>query len=183
MESNQGWNHQMSEQELIQRIQSGDTEAFRDFYEQNARLVYRYILVRMEDSHDAEDLTAETFIKAWQAFPNFKWRGKPALAWLYSIAHNLVMDKYRQKRDLLDWLPWRHGYEERPFERVENQDEIKSAFSTLSYEQQVILHLHFYENYNLIEVAEVLGKSPNAVRVAHSRALERLRRTMSHADT
>ena len=45
MESNQGWNHQMSEQELIQRIQSGDTEAFRDFYEQNVRLVYRYILV------------------------------------------------------------------------------------------------------------------------------------------
>ena len=35
----------MSEQELIQRIQSGDTEAFRDFYEQNVRLVYRYILV------------------------------------------------------------------------------------------------------------------------------------------
>ncbi len=173
---------------LVHLIQSGDREAFRAFYDQHLRLVYRYIDVRVGDPADTEDLVSETFIRAWKALPKFKCGEKPVGAWLLRIAHNLVIDKYRQQRSLASWLPWHQDVSraaarqtERPFERVEHRDEIRRAFGTLNYEQQVILHMHFFEDSSIEEVARFLGKSPNAVRVAQFRALRRLRQALQAA--
>ena len=170
---------------LIHRIQAGDREAFRAFYDQHLRLVYRYIDVRLGDPADTEDLVSETFIRAWKALPRFKCGEKPVGAWLLRIAHNLVVDKYRQKRSLAAWLPWHQTaaarQAERPFDRVENRDEIRRAFGSLNYEQQVILHMHFFEDYPIEEIARFLGKTPNAVRVAQFRALRRLRQALQAA--
>ncbi len=170
---------------LVEQIQSGDREAFRVFYDKYLRLVYRYIDVRVGDPADTEDLTSETFIRAWKALPKFKCGEKPVGAWLLRIAHNLIVDKYRQKRTLADWLPWHASaaarQAERPFDAVENRDEIRRAFGALNYEQQVILHMHFFEDCPIEEVARFLGKSPNAIRVAQFRALRRLRQTLQAA--
>jgi len=172
-----------AEHSLIERIQQGDKEAFRQIYDQYVHRVYRYILARVGDINDAEDITADTFVKAWEAFPSFKWRGKPAVAWFYRIAHNLIMDRFRKKRNILDLLPGRYSQDEHQFKRVEHRDEIQSAVSTLTYEQQMILHLHFYEGYDLKEVADILEKTPSAVRVAKFRALERLRSLIKNDET
>jgi RNA polymerase sigma-70 factor (ECF subfamily) len=169
---------------LIALIQAGDQDAFHAFYEQFQRLVYRYVNVRVGDAADTEDLVAETFIRAWRALPKYKCGEKPVGAWLLRIAHNLIVDKYRQRRTWLDWVPWHHAANNaaaRPFDQVEHRDEIRRAFGTLSYEQQVILHMHFFEARTVEEVADFLGKSPNAVRVAEFRALRRLRRAISDA--
>ncbi len=176
----------MSEIDLLQRIQPGDTKTFRELYDAYAPVVYRYAMVRISTPQDAEDLTAETFLRAWQAISSFQWRGTSIGAWLLRITHNLIVDKYRRKQDLLGWLPWRHAREERQFEhqfeRIEQQDVIKRAFETLSYNEQMIIYLHFFEGYTLTEVAEFMKKSPNAVRVAQFRALRRLREALQHAD-
>jgi RNA polymerase sigma-70 factor (ECF subfamily) len=171
---------------LVELIQTGDRDAFRAFYDQFHRLVYRYINVRVGDLADTEDLVSETFIRAWQALPRFKCGEKPVGAWLLRIAHNLVVDKYRQKRAWVQWLPWHQADSAatpagRPYDQVDHQDEIRRAFGALSYEQQVILHMHFFEDCPIEEVAEFLGKSPNAVRVAQFRALRRLRQVLQAA--
>jgi RNA polymerase sigma-70 factor (ECF subfamily) len=165
---------------LVERFQRGDTAAFQALYDQYLRLVYRYVQVRVGDPQEAEDLTAETFIKAWHGLEKYECRDKPVGAWLFRIAHNLIVDKYRQKRSLAGWLPFQIGALERQFARIEQQDEIRRAFGTLNYEQQVILHMHFFEDYTVEEVATFLDKSPNAVRVAQFRALRRLRQFMEN---
>lgn len=159
----------------VDLVQRGDRDAFRALYEKYWRLVYRYIQVRVGDPHDTEDLAAETFIRAWRGIARFACRDKPFVAWTLRIAHNLIADKYRRRRlDVTQWLPWLSA-PERQFAHLDQQDEIRRAFNTLSHEQQVILHMHFFEDYGIDEVAAFLGKSPNAVRVAQSRALKRLR--------
>lgn len=168
----------LSERELVERIQSGDAEAFQQLYEEQAPFIYRYIRARLGNDQDAEDLTAQVFVKAWRSFPSYEWQGKAVGAWLVRIAHNLVVDKYRKKREWSALLPWAHKAEERGFERVAHQDEIQRALPTLSYEQQVILHMRFLEGYSLTEIADFLEKTPNAVRVAQFRALKRLRKVL-----
>jgi RNA polymerase sigma-70 factor (ECF subfamily) len=164
-----------TDRELVEQVQRGDQTVFRQVYDRYARIVYRYIILRVRNEQEAEDLAAETFIRAWGAIASFEWREASLGAWLLRIAHNLVIDKSRQKRDLLDWLPWRHGEDEPQFARIEDRDEISTAFATLTSEQQVIIYLHFFEGYSLSEISSFLGKSPNAVTVAHFRALQRLR--------
>ena len=163
---------------LVERIQRGDRDAFQTLYDKYWRLVYRYIQVRVGDTQDTEDLVADTFVKGWQGMARFECRDKPVVAWLLRIAHNLIADKYRRRNPITDLLPWRHVALERQFAHLDNQDEIRRAFNTLNEEQQVILHLHFFEDYGIDEVAGFLGKTPNAVRVAQFRALRRLRQVL-----
>lgn len=169
------------EHALVQRIQRGEKDAFRDLYDRYARLVYRYIILRVRNPQDAEDLTAETFTKAWRSMGSFEWRDTPIGAWLFRIAHNLIVDKSRRKQDVLGWLPWRQGKEESQFEQIEAQDEIQRAFDALSTEQQMIVYLHFFEGYDLAEVAQFIGKSANAVTVAQFRALQRMQKVLKSA--
>jgi RNA polymerase sigma-70 factor (ECF subfamily) len=166
--------------ELVARIKRGDRNAFQTLYDKYLRLVYRYVRVRIGDEHDTEDLVADTFLKAWRGLATFECGEKPVGAWLLRIAHNLVVDTYRQKRLELGELPGHIGAAEHQFAGVEHRDEIRRAFGTLNYEQQIIVHMHFFEDYSLDEVAEFLGKSGNAVRVAQFRALRRLRQALQH---
>ena len=167
-----------SDRGLIERVRRGDPTAFREVYDRYARTVYRYIFMRLRNEQEAEDLAADTFVRAWGAINNFEWREASLGAWLLRIAHNLIIDKARQRRDVLDWLPWRHGRDEPQFARIEDQDEILAAFATLSNEQQMIVYFHFFEGYSLAEISQLLGKSPNAVTVTHFRALKRLRKVL-----
>lgn len=170
-----------SDQELLIRLQEGDEEAFREFYDTNVNVIFKYVLVRVGDNQTAEDITAEVFVKAWRAVGSLKWQGKPLRAWLFRIAYNQIVDTHRKKRDVLAWLPWRNNAEEdSELKRIEDRDEIREAFATLSYQEQTILHLRFFEGYSLKEIAEFLEKSPNAVRVAQFRALKRLRHLLNH---
>lgn len=171
----------ISERELVDQIKRGDKEAFRGLYDRYARLVYRYVMVRLGTSQDAEDLTSETFIRFWQNVRSFQWREIQVGAWLFRTAHNLIVDKYRKKPEPLGWsIQSRHNEDER-FKQVEDQDVIRQGFETLSYERQMILYLHYIEGYSIEEVAKFVGKSTNAVRVAEFRALKALRKILQES--
>ena len=169
----------MNEEEIVARIKDGDEDAFRELYDHYGRLVYRYVHTRVGNTQDAEDLTSETFIRAWKSFSNFKWQGKPVGAWLMRIAHNLIVDKYRKKRDVVSWAPWLTKTEEPRFAQIDQQDQLRQGLAELSHDQQVILYLRFFEGYKLVEIAEYIGKTPNAVRVAQHRALNKLQELLS----
>ncbi len=88
---------QHEERELVRAAQQGDREAFARLYEANAERVYRYLLGRVDDPADAEDITAEVFIRAMRALPSYKPTRVPFVGWLFRIAHNEAANHMKKR--------------------------------------------------------------------------------------
>ena len=82
---------ELDEKALIEAAQR-DPSRFADLYEQNFYRVYAYIVRRVGDRHQAEDLTADVFREALAGIGKFEWRGVPFAAWLMGIASRIVAD-------------------------------------------------------------------------------------------
>ncbi|PKB78376.1 MAG: hypothetical protein BZY88_18585 [SAR202 cluster bacterium Io17-Chloro-G9] len=80
------------EEELVRAAQRGQRDAFARLYEIHVERVYRYLLSRLGQPADAEDVTAEVFIRAMKSLRSYKTRGTPLIAWLYRIAHNQAVN-------------------------------------------------------------------------------------------
>jgi RNA polymerase sigma-70 factor (ECF subfamily) len=142
--------------------------------------VYRHIYYRVGVVADVEDLTQEVFIRAWRSIGRYKPRKRPFLAWLYTIAHNLVIDHYRSKgREHLvrfqEAAPVAEGQQDPEMDSLLALDVVRRLLARLPSEQQQVLMLRFVEGFDYAEVAAALGKSQGAVRVIQLRALWRLR--------
>jgi RNA polymerase sigma-70 factor (ECF subfamily) len=85
------------EARLIQLAQRGDAGACATLYNRHYDTVYRYCYYRVKDADLAQDLASELFVRMVQSLGTFRGRGRPLLAWLYTIARNLVTDVHRQK--------------------------------------------------------------------------------------
>src|SRR5438309_483300 len=79
--------------DVIARAKSGDRVAFAELYDRHVDSVYRYLLYRVREPSDAEDLASEVFTRAFANIHRYRWQGKSFLAWLYTIARNAVTDR------------------------------------------------------------------------------------------
>ena len=86
------------ERTLVDRSVRGDADAFGAIYDLFVDDIYRYFYSHLGSPHDAEDLVSRTFLRTWRAIGNFKWRGRPFEAWLFTLARNQLMDFYRERR-------------------------------------------------------------------------------------
>jgi RNA polymerase sigma-70 factor (ECF subfamily) len=84
------------EEELVRRAQKRDPEAFNQLYEEHFDRIYRYLVLKIGDRTEAEDLTQQVFLKALESIASYSWRGVPFSAWLFRIAHNQVVDYFRK---------------------------------------------------------------------------------------
>ena len=164
---------------IIQRAREGDEQAISTLYEMHADAIYRYVLYRTPSPADAEDLTAEVFLRMVEALPRYKMTGVPFEAWLYRIAAARIADFYRRSKNrpklaldetVQDHLP----LPEDQMQQSEEVEMLRSVLSQLSDEQQNILILRFVERKSHREVASILGKSEGTIRAAQHRALIRL---------
>jgi len=92
------------ESEIIARASKGDMEAFGLLYEQYVEKIYSYLYYKTSSQAQAEDLTSQVFLRALGHIENYEDRGYPFSAWLYRIAHNLVVNWYRDK-DKIEEIP------------------------------------------------------------------------------
>jgi RNA polymerase sigma-70 factor, ECF subfamily len=168
---------------LVQQAQQGDQAAFAEIYTRHHGAIYAYLYCRVHDVHTAEDLAGEVFLRLVEKIDAFTYRGRPILAWLYTIARNLLID-YRRQQAKAGTVP----LEERlavgdasptaAAERNLSQDCLLRSLQHLTEEQQrVILH-KLLEDRSTAEVAALLGKSEGAVKALQHRALAALRRAM-----
>ncbi len=158
----------------------GDADAFGRLYDMYVDRVYRHVYYRVGSTEDAEDLTQQVFLKAWQAIGRYKKTSSPFLAWLMRISHNLVIDFYRSKKDkaYLDFeiaASDSHSSPERVAEMEFDQQQLRRAILQLPAEQQQVIMMGFIEGFSHAEIASALGKSEGAVRVIQHRALKRMR--------
>ena len=169
--------------DIIERARNGDVAAFGEIYDTHVESVYRYLLYRVREPSDAEDLTSEVFTRAFANIHRYRWQGKSFLAWLYTIARNAVTDRRRRDRPTVE-LDNAYGLAaEGPtaHDRAvlgEEVDALRGAVKYLTGEQQEVLVLRFIENMSSREVATILGKNEGAIRALQFRALGRLRKIL-----
>ncbi len=174
-----------AERLLASRASSGERAAYGQLYEAYVDKIYRYIYYKVGQRADAEDLTSLTFMKAWDAIGDYEWRNHPFGAWLFRIAHNLVVDYHRARRDtvtLSDATPQLEQKASRDEIRPERMlsdlittDRIQHAIQRLTEEQQQVLVLRFFQGLSTGEVADMMGKRRGAIRGLQFRALSALR--------
>ena len=159
--------------------------AIAELYETHYERVARYIAVRIGDVEEAADLASEVFVRALRSVGSFKETGAPMEAWLFKIAHNLVVDHLRRKGRRqanvpIEDVPYLVGTEN-PDVEVERQQEVQMlhhAMEKLSDSQRQVLALRFGAGMSSEEAAEVLGKKPGAVREMQSAAIKKLRQIL-----
>ena len=85
------------EENLARRVRQRDAEAFGQIYDRYFDKIYRYTAFRVGTQTEAEDLTQQVFLKAWESVESYKWKGVPFSSWLFRIAHNQLVDCLRKR--------------------------------------------------------------------------------------
>jgi RNA polymerase sigma-70 factor (ECF subfamily) len=175
-----------ADERLLIEAAQHDPARFAELYEHNFERVYAYIVRRVGDRSETEDLTSEVFHQALANLKRFEWRGIPFAAWLYRIAANLISDRWqRNRREMLADEP--EQIESVPansaeFEEVERRATIFRLVDTLPVEQKRVVVLRFVEEKSIKEVAREVRKTEGAVKQLQFRALTTLRARMEGAD-
>lgn len=179
---------EIDESTLVERAIARDREAFGALYDRHVVRVYRHIYYMVGSPPEAEDLTAQAFLQAWEAIDRYQIRGAPFVSWLLRIAHNLGVSHLRSRREKAE-LPdtlvdqSRHGNPEEALRRQVEAEQVREAILRLRDEQRQVIILRFVEDLEYREVAEIVGKSVAAVRVIQHRALNALRKQMRQDET
>jgi RNA polymerase sigma-70 factor (ECF subfamily) len=170
---------------LASRASMGDRDAYAELYQRYVDKIYRYIYYKVGQRAETEDLTSQTFMKAWDAIGDYEWRNHPFGAWLFRIAHNLVVDYHRARRDNVSLSDASPQLEQRASsddirpEKILGEmitmDRVRHAIGRLTEEQQQVLILRFFEGMSTGEVADLMGKRRGAIRGLQFRALSALR--------
>lgn len=139
-----------------------------------------YVFVRLGNRAIAEDLAGEVFLKALESLDSYKERGIPMQAWLFKIAHNLVID-YRRKEFRREIIPIDSvqiaddtDLQEIAEASVE-RERVSRALGQLTPEQRQVIELRFFGGLTSEETGKVLNKKSGAVRQMQSTALKTLR--------
>ena len=152
-------------------------------YEEYFPKIARYVFVHTGDKTESEDIASEVFLKALDSLNNYQERGLPMQAWLFRIAHNLVVDHLRkaerykkillEKTDVPDMTD--------PAAEAEISLEmlrVNQAMKDLTEDQREVVRMRFFGGLTSRETAEALNKSDGAVREMQRAALEKLRRIL-----
>jgi RNA polymerase sigma-70 factor (ECF subfamily) len=167
---------------LLERVQQFDSEALAQVYDHYHDRIYRYIYGYLGQADAAEDLTANVFFRLLNAVQGNKSPRKNLSAWLYRVAHNLVVDKFRRMPpEELELAEWLESDEPGPAQTVEQTiqlERVRLALRYLTEAQQQVVLLKFYMGMDSREIAAVMGKSSGAVDALQHRALRALRKTL-----
>lgn len=149
-------------------------------YEANRTSVFRYIYSSIGgETNDAEDLTAETFIRAWKARHTFEGDVDSAIGWLIGIAKRLIIDDYRRK-DIRKTESLNHEIEsgtstEEEILLTQQKEELLKLLQNLPDDQREILTLRYVLNWRVNQIAAQMKLSENHVSVIIHRTLAELR--------
>ena len=173
-----------ADERLLVEAAQRDPACFADLYESNFDRVYAYIVRRVGDRTETEDLTSEVFHQALANLKRFEWRGIPFAAWLFRIAANLIADRWqRSGREVSDDSAIDSAQASpAEMEEVERRATLFRLVSTLPDEQRRVIVLRFVEQKSIKEVAREIRKTEGAVKQLQFRALTGLRARLEGAD-
>jgi RNA polymerase sigma-70 factor, ECF subfamily len=176
-----------NEDELLANAVHYDEAALGELYDRYEAKIYSYIFRRTGEQALAEDLTAQVFLKMLEAIQQGKAWHSSFSGWLYRIAHNLVIDHYRnrgrQGHVELDETEVSRAPEHNPVLTAEmnlDAERLRAAVRRLTDEQAEVISLRFLEGYSILEVAEMMDKSEGSIKALQYRAVATLRNLLQH---
>lgn len=175
----------MTDSELIEKINSGNTQAFKELIEKYQGVVFRTAMGFVHSKADADDLTQEVFIRVFESLHSFKGKAEFS-TWLYRITANCSINfiKRNSKNRLLLSLENIFNYysnEKTPLEQLEAAERdrlIKVAIDRLPTSQRTAFVLSRYEELPQKEVAHIMNKSEGAVEQLLQRAKGNLQKKL-----
>jgi len=174
------------EEGLVRRAKEGDKHAFSRLYETHFDRIYRYVVFKTGDRIEAEDMTQQVFLKAYQSLSGFNLKGTPISSWFFRIAHNLIVDNLRKKtkqeeNQVMSFDETVIAGGEDPQTAVElslDVESLSAASRLLTDAQQEVISLRFAGDMPIAEVARIMGKSEGAVKALQHAAIAALRKTL-----
>jgi len=171
-----------TESELISLATDGNSEAFGALYEKYIDQIYNYIYYRTSNGKDAEDLCSRVFIRALHHIERYEDRGYPFSAWLYRIAHNLVVNWYRDKErsqeiSLSEQYPTPavNGSVEERIEKEDEKHSLLKIIEKLPDDRKELLILKHVEGLTNYEIGQIMDRTEGAIKALYHRTLESLR--------
>ncbi len=167
------------DRELLEQARRYDHDALAELYDRYALRIYTYLYRRVGSAQAAEDLTSDVFVSVLEAIQARKPWKVSFRAWLYRIAHNIVVDWYRSgsgqyledlEESVLEVVVHEHDDDD-----AWSREGLRHALGCLTEIQQQVLLLRFGEGLKVREIAEVLQKSTGAIEALQHRALTTLR--------
>ncbi len=158
-------------------------ESLVSLYEESYDKVARYILVRIGNQHEAEDLASETFVRALKSLDSYQERGLPMEAWVFKIAHNIVVDYLRKasKKQTVNLDQVTIADSNDPEETAVSDDQhtrVTRALNHLTPAQREVIALRFHSDLSSIECGRILGKKPGTIREMQRAAIVSLRHAL-----
>jgi RNA polymerase sigma-70 factor (ECF subfamily) len=158
----------------VKRAHAGDETVWDEWFEEYYQPLFRYAYLRLRSRSEAEDVTSQAFIEAYRGIGRYQHTGKPLLAWLYRITHNLIYDRIkadaRRPETTTEVEPDGDG----PEAGIVSMD-LVNAIEALTPEQRDVIIMRYFMAMSSIEVGALMGKTQPAVFSLQSRALASLR--------
>lgn len=177
------------EKAIILRAVKGDSSAFGTLYDHYQPMIYRFIAVKVGRREEAEDITHQVFLSAWQNIKRYEHRGHPFSSWLYRIARNQVVDHYRSRKDEVSLeqseiaevaiLPQSIAADLATKLELEG---VFRAIHKLKAEYQDVIILRFVEDLSIKEAAEAMKKTEGAIKLMQHRAMAELKERMKNTE-
>ncbi|MEK7195989.1 MAG: sigma-70 family RNA polymerase sigma factor [Patescibacteria group bacterium] len=176
------------EQNLVKKAQDGEVKAFGSLYDYYLPKIYRFVLLKVSHREEAEDLTHQAFLKAWENIEQYDFRGYSFGSWLYRIARNVTVDYYRGARlevrveDVSEVHLVKDNSLEEDVERSLEWQRLAESIKKLKEVEQDVIVMRFVEDLSLKDIAEAIGKSEGAVKVIQHRAIKNLKKIIEHKE-
>ena len=165
-----------------------DRPAFEDIYREFLGRIYAYVRSQVGEAADAEDITAQVFMNAYQAYGRFEARNTTPAAWLFRIARNATLDHFRsstRRERLRRTIERQPMAEEDPAERAEERIQYRALLvrvAELPERQRDAISLR-HSGLRFDEVGSLLGCSEDAAKMLYHRALKALKEAVQRQET
>ncbi len=180
-----------SDEDVIHRVQWGNRELFHVIFERHYDRIAAYVLRSLSDAEEAQDVAAEVFVRAYQSVDGFDLSaGSRYLTYLYTIAHHLLADRWRERRDVEDIEGIEDAKETERQEEVADDapspleqmlrremiERVRQGIAKLPPDHQQIIHLAFDRDLSAADIMQIMGKPSITAVTSHlHRAMKRLK--------
>jgi len=171
--------------DLLAKAMRGERAALDALCNREWRAVYGIAYAALGNVAEAQDLTQEVFLRALRSLDRYQQTGAPFSAYLATIARNRLRDGWRSRRPpsgSLDQASELHDQTDGPETSAIQRDEqrrVRAALARLPDDYQAVIRFRLLEGKSAGETAEIMGRSPGAVRQLQRRALAALRAALS----